>query len=357
MVKYIVILFFLVIYGQNVFPIDILYDDIRDEHDPYHYWQCIMDTLATYGISVHYTSVEGWGNIMNMDVVWLQSPIPGDYYSPTEKAILQSYCRYGGKIFMAPIRNECIDTTSYVIDDLLSDYGWETSIKLIYGTYESRGVFCSLFVELPPITNGVHGIVLYAPQLLSCGENCYPLVFADNSPNEIVGAISFPFLEEGNCSSFVFVLAGNHTFEDGSTSLPGFGDTWIFARNIFLTLTGVPGYEFDPCAFAETTFTIEPEEYTCSRAPNPFTPNGDGKNDFSQFTFDGIGEKEATIRIFDMHSHQVRTIKVPAGAAAKSAARWDGRDNSGNSLTEGLYLYTIECEGEIVCDGSVVIAR
>jgi len=100
-----------------------------------------------------------------------------------------------------------------------------------------------------------------------------------------------------------------------------------------------------------------PCPHRCERFPNPITPNFDAINDFAQFEFDGIFVKPARIHIFDIHGHEIRTIDVPAGLSAKQHARWDGTDDGGNPVPEGVYIYTIEVTGEIVCEGTVTVAR
>ncbi len=95
----------------------------------------------------------------------------------------------------------------------------------------------------------------------------------------------------------------------------------------------------------------------CKREPNPFTPNFDMINDFVQFTFDSLGYVEATIRIFNIYGHEVRKISVPVGRDAKEAARWDGKDKNGNALKQGVYPFTIESSGRIICEGTATIAR
>ena len=97
--------------------------------------------------------------------------------------------------------------------------------------------------------------------------------------------------------------------------------------------------------------------YLCQRTPNPFTPNGDGINDEAEFEFPGLGEVEGVIKIFTLGNLRVRTIEIPAGWSAKETAIWDGTDNAGAPLREGIYLYTIRSEGRIKCKGTVTLAR
>ncbi len=127
----------------------------------------------------------------------------------------------------------------------------------------------------------------------------------------------------------------------------------MFAKNIFLSATNFPGYEIQNC---KKPIFID-DLYNCIFFPNPFTPNSDGMNDYVQFDFMSLSFLPANIYIYDVHSVLVRQISVPAGADAKRSARWDGLDNNGKPLPQGLYIYVIEVDGEIVCKGTVTIAR
>jgi len=97
--------------------------------------------------------------------------------------------------------------------------------------------------------------------------------------------------------------------------------------------------------------------YPCTRIPNPFTPNDDGIYDEVEFTFPGIGENEGVIKIFTLGNLKVRTIEVPAGAGAKEIATWDGTDNAGEPLLQGIYLYIIKSQGRIICKGTITLVR
>lgn len=110
------------------------------------------------------------------------------------------------------------------------------------------------------------------------------------------------------------------------------------------------------CAEYRFVFYIPPT-YGCARMPNPFTPNDDGRNDFAQFTYPGIGFEKGTISIYDIRNVPIISIDVPTGSVAKQAARWYGVDKEGRRLPQGVYPYVIEVNGEIVCEGTVTIAR
>jgi len=99
------------------------------------------------------------------------------------------------------------------------------------------------------------------------------------------------------------------------------------------------------------------ELHSCERFPNPFTPNADGVNDYVQFYYPDFFLEAGEILIFDSHERLVKRISVPTGGAAKVAARWDGTDEDGNPLPPGLYVYIITVRGELVCEGTITLAR
>ena len=100
-----------------------------------------------------------------------------------------------------------------------------------------------------------------------------------------------------------------------------------------------------------------PMVYSCASYPNPFTPNYDNINDYCQFTYPGLGEKDADIYIFTLDEHLVAEVHVPASDRAKEEARWNGNGKDGKPLPVGLYVYIIVVDGEVICEGTVTIAR
>ena len=96
-------------------------------------------------------------------------------------------------------------------------------------------------------------------------------------------------------------------------------------------------------------------------APNPFTPNGDGKNDAAEISFyvsDVTTPRTLAISIFDVTGRRVRDLyrsNVTAGAFVDlSAIRWDGRNDDHIIVRPGLYIVRIDMAadeggGETVC--------
>jgi len=76
-----------------------------------------------------------------------------------------------------------------------------------------------------------------------------------------------------------------------------------------------------------------------------FTPNGDGKNDYIEFT--GL-LNPFKIKIFSISGVKVREIEdIPA---------WDGKDSSGKIVPSGIYIYVIEKDGRKE-KGVIVVAK
>ena len=441
----------------------------RGWHEPNFY--TIYDTLNNYGVNIDFNDSIYWENVSNYDAIWIFEPKvftnpPQLCITFDEIEVLKKFIKFGGNIFIGDSRNSVSADDDSLIprplpyNILFRLLGTSMSKKIVYPGFVPD-VSCNIFFNFPPFTNDIDSIILQAPASIECGNDCYPFVFlADtfyyrdtvlfDTPYDtiIVSAISYPFIKENNCSSFVIFVSGIHDWE-GREILPA--DNLSFAKNVLLTCIRYHGYDFSPCQVPEpykievdsifpsracpydviriygknlwrgkteslggdieiyigaiemvpqecdtivipiryspdstwlefvmpdlppgtypirlghkaVTFyggeiTILPCPHRCERFPNPITPNLDAINDFAQFEFDGIFVKPAQIHIFDIHGHEIRTIDIPTGLSAKQHARWNGTDDGGNPVPEGVYIYTIEVAGEIVCEGTVTVAR
>ena len=85
--------------------------------------------------------------------------------------------------------------------------------------------------------------------------------------------------------------------------------------------------------------------------PNPFTPNNDGRNDvtfFSFFVSNLVVERPVSIKVFDVSGRLVRTVMETRSTAQafveQNAIRWDGRGDNGRVLPPGLYIYQIKVD-------------
>ncbi|HHS50715.1 MAG TPA: hypothetical protein ENN07_06315 [candidate division Zixibacteria bacterium] len=87
----------------------------------------------------------------------------------------------------------------------------------------------------------------------------------------------------------------------------------------------------------------------CGATPNPFSPNADGINDEANFTYPNQGVQPATIEIYDVSGRLVTQLE--------DITFWDGNDSAGTSQPKGVYIYIIMRDGEVLCKGTIHIAK
>jgi len=106
-------------------------------------------------------------------------------------------------------------------------------------------------------------------------------------------------------------------------------------------------------------FMIEPD-VECLVFPNPFTPNGDMINEVAIFNYPFMFSEKAELVIYTVRNVEVfrREIDMTSSDIVEYAPRcWNGKYNDGTQAPEGLYIYLIIKNGEIICNGTVVLAR
>ena len=84
-------------------------------------------------------------------------------------------------------------------------------------------------------------------------------------------------------------------------------------------------------------------------APNPFTPNGDGINDEAVFSFDVfllMEEAEVEFEIYDLSGRSLVRFEAGDRAAGALEFTWDGRDQHGQPVPPGIYLYRFAVDSD-----------
>ncbi|MBK8575543.1 MAG: gliding motility-associated C-terminal domain-containing protein [Elusimicrobia bacterium] len=91
--------------------------------------------------------------------------------------------------------------------------------------------------------------------------------------------------------------------------------------------------------------------------PRIFSPNGDGINDVVYFKVDNPRLAQVSGVIIDMSgSHVASLVAVSDNIPTPDSFVWDGRDENGNRVPSGPYVYKIDGEGSVL-SGVVVVAR
>jgi flagellar hook assembly protein FlgD len=90
--------------------------------------------------------------------------------------------------------------------------------------------------------------------------------------------------------------------------------------------------------------------------PNPFTPNGDGRNDETVIDFavaNVVKTKTLRLNIFDLNGKKVKTISdvrtgiYPFYGDPRVGGRgilWDGKNDDGKTVLPGVYLLQISID-------------
>ncbi len=91
--------------------------------------------------------------------------------------------------------------------------------------------------------------------------------------------------------------------------------------------------------------------------PRLFTPNGDGLNDRVYFILENPNNVPVSGEIFDKDGRHVRTLPpADSHSGIGTTLIWDGKDDRGNVVPGGAYIYRISGEGKSFT-GTVGVAR
>jgi hypothetical protein len=137
--------------------------------------------------------------------------------------------------------------------------------------------------------------------------------------------------------------------------------TWTISPNVTFTPTPSRTGSPQPTATWTSTATVSPTPpasyyYTPTPTPslkvwpNPFTPQLPSNNT-THFSLPS-SRSSGRLLIADLRRRQVRSISFQTGADVQ----WDGRDNNGNIVSSGVYLYLLESDGA-VSRGTVTVMR
>ena len=135
-------------------------------------------------------------------------------------------------------------------------------------------------------------------------------------------SLSNVFVQDSDASSGELIIAG-----PGSTS-GGNNSNWDFASPAPLDT---------------------PLRLTARAAPNPANPA-------TTLRFTVPSEGRVTVLIHDLQGRRVRTLIDQQRTAGDHEAVWRGRDDAGNALASGVYVYSVEAGGQ-VASGKVTLVN
>ena len=79
-----------------------------------------------------------------------------------------------------------------------------------------------------------------------------------------------------------------------------------------------------------------PEKFSLEQNyPNPFNPE-------TEIRFQLPEASQVTVKIFNTLGQEIRTLTDIHYEAGFHSVRWDGKDNNGNAVSSGIYLYQLQ---------------
>ncbi|MBN2030858.1 gliding motility-associated C-terminal domain-containing protein [bacterium] len=95
------------------------------------------------------------------------------------------------------------------------------------------------------------------------------------------------------------------------------------------------------------------DELPVSVFPNPFTPNGDGFNDYVEFIFSENGIQKPVVQIFNLRGEKICELDGYTG----NGYQWNGQDSDGNDAEPGVYIYIFTPKDNQASNGTITLIR
>jgi len=131
-------------------------------------------------------------------------------------------------------------------------------------------------------------------------------------------------------------ISNNKTLRLGS---PEAADEYAFVErglNRFKLILGHPDYVDG--AVEEVQATL-PSRFSLSpNYPNPFNPS-------TRISYEVAVSGEVNLRIYNVLGQAVRTLVQDFRDTGKYTVEWDGKDEAGNNLPSGVYLFRFQAGG------------
>ena len=121
------------------------------------------------------------------------------------------------------------------------------------------------------------------------------------------------------------------------------GDIWTSGTDVFAetNVSHLTQYGIVVKGVGEVSLTV---------APNPVTPRGSVYN-YVDFNLNNTNNEEVEIKIWDITGVLGRTIRETS-----SSIRWDCKDEYGELVEGGVWIYQVKLNGKPVGKGTIVVA-
>ncbi|MFZ1729803.1 MAG: lamin tail domain-containing protein [Bacteroidota bacterium] len=138
-----------------------------------------------------------------------------------------------------------------------------------------------------------------------------------------------PFLSSSTGVSLELMQPGYHHLGSGAWS------------SCVASAGGTPGIRNS--IYTEEPLQSRQNDVTLEASPNPFSPDGDGHEDFCLFRFRlPANVNQVRLRIYDVEGRQVATVLNNQAMGREGSIVWNGLDDSGRRMRVGAYVALLE---------------
>ncbi len=190
-------------------------------------------------------------------------------------------------------------------------------------TYPDGNVIMEFVVQNHSLSHNVSDVsVSFEPAHMSCIDNFSQELYnlGDIAPGDSIGSGGYFFVATLNneCNADSTILINVHIYT-------GENDYWEDNFSINIETLGITG-------------STIPTEYILNEAfPNPFNPQTTIKYALPKKGF-------VTLAIYDLMGRKVKTLISSKKEAGFRSVHWDATNDKGESVSAGMYFYTIESD-------------
>ena len=224
-------------------------------------------------------------------------------------------------------------------------------IDLPYIGADEDGVLSITFCSFPPDTSikDPANDFLYADiYAVSSADNGLSWGEPMNLTNSPTMDDRYPYISEWNEAGKINILYQTDT-KTGSFFQ---GDRFVGAVDHLFLKTDHPSTEpYNFYASTKVKAEHSPKVFTLyQNYPNPFNPQ-------TTICYDLPKACQASLKIFNMRGQVVRALAQGEQAAGTHTVVWDGRDQNGDMVSSGVYLYRLVIEDEYIKTNKMIMLQ